>query len=203
MINIILASNNPGKVSEVKKILGQVNHKLTVSSLNDMGITEEIEEPGTSFYQNALIKAEYIAKKYPDQIILADDSGLEVDALAGEPGVYSARYAKETPLYKEDKNFANNQKLLSKLSGLTNRKANFKTVLCLIVPGYDPIFVSGSVNGEILSTYQGKNGFGYDPIFSIDGIESFAEMPSTKKNMISHRYNALDKLSKNPIWQVL
>ncbi len=201
MNKIIFASNNQGKITEIKQMFQQINPELQVYSLVEMNITEEIAEPGVTFHQNALIKAQYIAKKYPSDIILADDSGLEVEALNGEPGVYSARYASESSLYQTDKNKANNEKLLEQLRGITNRKANFKTVLCLIIPKLDPLFVSGKVEGVILENYSGTKGFGYDPIFSHNGTTSFAELDLVDKNQISHRANALRKLKNHEIWK--
>ncbi len=203
MNKIIFASNNQGKINEVKSCLKQLSPMIEVYSLNEMNINEEIAEPGVTFYQNALIKAEYIAKKYPEYIVLADDSGLEVTALNNEPGVYSARYAKEWEDYKTDKNRTNNLKLLKMLEKVENRQAQFKTVMCLIVPNHEPIFVSGLVEGMILNDFVGNGGFGYDPLFSVDGTTSFAQLSLEQKNQISHRAKALENLIKHPIWQEL
>ncbi len=203
MNKIIFASNNQGKIKEVKASLKQLLPNVEVYSLREMNISEEIEEPGVTFYQNALIKAEYIAKKYPEYIVLADDSGLEVKALNNEPGVYSARFAKDWKEYKTDKNLANNLKLLKMLASVLNRQAQFKTVMCLIVPKQEPIFVSGFVIGTILTDFAGTDGFGYDPLFSIDGTTSFAQLSLEQKNQISHRAKALENLIKHPIWQEL
>lgn len=203
MNKIIFASNNQGKIKEVKASLKQLLPNVEVYSLREMNISEEIEEPGVTFYQNALIKAEYIAKKYPEYIVLADDSGLEVKALNNEPGVYSARFAKDWKEYKTDKNLANNLKLLKMLASVLNRQAQFKTVMCLIVPKQEPIFVSGLVEGMILNDFAGTDGFGYDPLFSIDGTTSFAQLSLEQKNQISHRAKALENLIKHPIWQEL
>ncbi len=203
MNKIIFASNNQGKIKEVKACLNQLLPNIEVYSLNEMKITEEIAEPGVTFYQNALIKAEYIATKYPEYIILADDSGLEVEGLNNDPGVYSARYANDWEEYKTDKNLANNLKLLKMLSNVENRQAQFKTVMCLIVPNHEPLFVSGNVAGTILTDFVGTDGFGYDPLFSVDGITSFAQLSLEQKNQISHRAKALENLIKLPIWQEL
>ncbi len=130
MNKIIFASNNQGKIKEVKTALKTLLPTIEVYSLNEMNITEEIAEPGVTFYQNALIKAEYIAQRYSEYIVLADDSGLEVAALNNEPGVYSARYAKDWEEYKADKNLANNLKLLKCYQILKNAKHNLKQ-LCV------------------------------------------------------------------------
>ncbi len=203
MNKIIFASNNQGKIKEVKTALKTLLPTIEVYSLNEMNITEEIAEPGVTFYQNALIKAEYIAQRYSEYIVLADDSGLEVAALNNEPGVYSARYAKDWEEYKADKNLANNLKLLKMLSNIEERQAQFKTVMCLIVPKHEPLFVSGVVAGTILTDFAGTDGFGYDPLFSVDGTTSFAQLTLEQKNQISHRGNALANLIKHPIWQEL
>ncbi len=201
--SIIVATNNQNKVSEIKDILTEILPDITVSTLVEVGVVEDIEEYGTTFHQNALIKAEYIAKKFPRSIIIADDSGLEVTALKKAPGVYSKRYASETELYKTDVDGANNEKLLNELATKDDRSAVFKTVLSIIVPEMEPIFVSGAVEGTILSAKRGENGFGYDPIFTNDGFKSFAEISAEEKNNLSHRANALKKMAKLDVWSKL
>ncbi len=200
---VIMATNNANKLVEVKAVLGQILPNVEVLSLKDVGFEDEIEEYGKSFYQNALIKAEEIAKIHPEKIIIADDSGLEVAALDNAPGVYSARYAQDELLYKEDKDGANNKKLLEALKNATNRSGCFKTVLAIIIPKQEPIFVAGSVEGEILTAPRGENGFGYDPLFTVDNKKSFAELSNSEKNALSHRGNALAAMAKLAVWQEL
>ena len=138
-MRIILASNNKGKIKELKDKLGS---KYEVLSLVDVNITEDIEEFGITFEQNALIKAQYVSKKYPKDLVIADDSGLEVDYLKGNPGVYSARFAEGEEGYEENKDLTNTKKLLRKLDGDDNRNAKFVTVLCVIKPEEKPIFIA-------------------------------------------------------------
>jgi XTP/dITP diphosphohydrolase len=185
MEKIIFATNNKKKLEEVRAALAG---KYDVLSLQDLGFTGDIEETGKTFRENAEIKAKFISEKYKTDCF-ADDSGLEVEALNGAPGVYSARFAGEP---KDD--HANNELLLKKLEGKENRKANFKTVLALIQSG-KTYFFEGNVPGMILKEYHGKSGFGYDPLFLPDGFDkSFAEMSLEEKNKISHRARAVNKL---------
>ncbi len=200
---VIVATNNQNKVLEINKIMKQLLPSVEVLTLKDVNFVEDIEEFGLTFYQNALIKAEHIAKEFPESIVIADDSGLEVDALNGAPGVYSARYAMDESDYVNNKDLANNLKLLKALENESNRAAVFKTVLAIIIPNQEPIFVSGEVNGTILSAMQGENGFGYDPLFTHDGEMSFAMLSQSEKNSLSHRANALKKMAKLKIWQEL
>ena len=158
--------------------------------LSQLGIIEDIPETGETLKENAAIKARYIYNKYKMNCF-ADDTGLEVEALNGAPGVYSARYA------GPNCNFAdNNEKLLLELNDQNNRSARFKTVICLIVEGVE-LFFEGICKGEILRTHQGKDGFGYDPLFKpLNRDVSFAEMSTTEKNKISHRGLAVKELLK-------
>lgn len=187
----IVASNNKGKIKEIKAILNYDN----VVSLEDIGFLEDIEEYGTTFEMNSLIKAQTLSKLYPNDIIIADDSGLCIDALDGEPGVYSARYAMEDPLYKEEKFLACMNKALKNLEGIKNRKAYFVSVICLIKPGKEPMFFRGELHGEIASEIKSGNGFGYDPIFLYEG-NYISLLSDEEKNNISHRKIALEKMRK-------
>ncbi len=189
----ILASNNQGKIEELKSMLG-----IPVKSLNDLGFDIEIEEFGLTFEQNALIKAQAIAKVYPDAIIISDDSGLEVRALDYAPGVYSKRFSGATENVSE----ANNLLMLERMSGVSDRYARFRTTLCVYSDKYDLChFFNGKVEGEIGYEIDGQNGFGYDPIFVYQG-KSFANLTKAEKNTISHRADALKKLVKSGVINV-
>ncbi len=184
-MKIVLATQNAHKIEEMTQILGNTAEVLSLSAFP---LDHELPETGETLRENALEKARYVAQKFGVNC-LADDTGLEVDALNGAPGVYSARYA------GEEKNPAKNmEKLLHELQGQTNRKARFKTVLALILDGREYLF-EGAVEGVILQERQGEKGFGYDPVFLPDGFnQSFAEMDPTQKNEISHRGRALQQL---------
>ncbi|MDR2221607.1 MAG: non-canonical purine NTP diphosphatase [Flavobacteriaceae bacterium] len=184
-MKLIFASNNKNKIKEIKNQLGD---DFEVLSLEDIGCNVDIPETADTIEGNALLKADFIKRHYGFDCF-ADDSGLEVDALDGAPGVYSARYA------GEDKNDeANIDKLLDALEGETNRKANFKTVIALHLHGEQHLF-TGIVDGEILEKRQGVNGFGYDPVFKADGMTvSFAEIDINQKNAVSHRGKAVKQL---------
>jgi len=185
MKKIIFATNNLHKLSEVRALLGSV---FEVVSLKELGFEGDIPETGTTLAENASQKSYYIYERYGLDCF-ADDTGLEVDALDGAPGVYSARYAGEHASYEE-----NVIKLLQELEGKTNRTARFKTVVSLILDGEEFQF-EGRVEGRILTQRSGSSGFGYDPVFQPKGYsESFAEMPSDLKNRISHRGRAMQKL---------
>ncbi len=188
----IVASNNKGKIKEIKAILNYDN----VVSLEDIGFLDDIEEYGTTFEMNSLIKAQTLSKLYPNDIIIADDSGLCIDALGGEPGVYSARYAMEDPLYKEEKFLACMNKALKNLEGKENRKAYFVSVICLIKPGNEPMFFRGELHGSIANEIKSGNGFGYDPIFLYEG-NYISLLSDEEKNNISHRKIALEKMRKS------
>lgn len=184
-MQLIFATHNVNKTKEIRLLLPA---GIELVSLAGLGDNEEIEETADTLAGNALLKARCIAKKYNTNCF-ADDSGLEVEALSGAPGVYSARYA--GPQNNADNNM---QKLLQELNGAQNRKACFKTVIALILNGHEHIF-EGQINGQITLQKQGAQGFGYDPIFMPDGYNiTFAQMDLAKKNLISHRALAVNKL---------
>lgn len=185
-MKLVFATNNRHKLDEVRAILG---NKIEILSLNDIDCHDDIPETADTLEGNALIKARYIHEKFGVDCF-ADDTGLEVEALNGEPGVYSARYA------GEDCNpEANMYKLLQNLTGENNRNAQFRTVIALIINGEEKLF-NGIVKGTISREKMGNAGFGYDPIFIPEGFsESFAQMTSEMKNSISHRYRATNELS--------
>jgi len=184
-MKLIFASHNNYKFNEVKKILPP---HIELLSLTDVDFFTEIEETENTLEGNALLKANTIYKEL-NLNCFADDSGLLVDALNGEPGVYSARYAGSQ---KNDND--NIEKLLAKLTNSTNRKAHFKTVMALVINGNAFLF-EGIIKGAITHEKRGTNGFGYDPIFVPDGYsQTFAEMNAETKNSISHRGIALKKL---------
>ena len=185
MESIVFATNNKNKLQEIQHLLQDIVH---ISSLSDIDFNEDIAETEDTLIGNALLKAHAIYDKY-DCNVFSDDTGLEIDALNGEPGVYSARYA------GEDNNAqANMAKVLEKLEGIENRTARFKTIIALILNGQEYTF-EGVVEGQILNERQGEKGFGYDPIFQPIGFtETFAQLPLTIKNQISHRGLAIKKL---------
>lgn len=185
MNELIFATHNANKAKEVKVLLPH----LKVQSLSEIGFYDEIPETGETLQDNALIKARTIFKA-TGKPCFADDTGLEVEALNGAPGVYSARYA------GEGANSENNMdKLLAELEGKENRKAQFRTVIAYIDNAGREHLFEGSVQGEILKARQGGEGFGYDPIFLPKGeTESFAEMSAVRKNTMSHRGRAMRKL---------
>ena len=184
-LKLVFATNNRHKLEEVSHKIGDHFELLT---LNDIGCTEDIEETGSTFEENAAIKSNYVYNKYHLNCF-GDDSGLVVDALNGEPGVYSARYAGE-----HGNHAANIKKVLAKLDGIENRKARFVTVISLTWEGKEYVF-EGVVNGTIRHETTGTGGFGYDPIFQPDGYDiTFAEMTMAEKNKISHRARAMEKL---------
>ncbi|WP_461206594.1 XTP/dITP diphosphatase [Clostridium sp. DL1XJH146] len=192
MNKLIVASNNQHKIEEIKAILSKFD--LEILSLKEAEIDIDVEENGVTFIENALIKARTIKELYPEFMVLADDSGLMVDALNGEPGVYSARYSGE---HGNDK--ANNNKLLKEISSIKkgDRKARFVSAIALIMDGNITIEVEGYVHGIIIDEEIGQNGFGYDPLFFIpDKNKTFAQMTSDEKNSISHRANALKLLEE-------
>ena len=185
MRRLVFATNNAHKLGEVRSIL---EGSAEVLGLRDIGCTEDIPENGETLEDNAWIKARYVHCKYGIDCF-ADDTGLEIEALGGKPGVRSARYA------GEDCNADNNIiKVLDELKGENNRKARFRTVICLIEDGRDNYF-EGIVEGRIIDEKRGKEGFGYDPVFIPDGFtETFAEMSFDAKNNISHRGRAIASL---------
>jgi XTP/dITP diphosphohydrolase len=185
---IVFASNNQHKLEEIRAILGD---KFEIRSLEDIGCNSDIPETSGTLEGNALQKAEFV-KKFYGYDCFADDTGLECDALGGEPGVLSARYAGGDGHDSE----ANMQKLLGNLKGKDNRSAQFRTVIALIYNDKTYYF-DGTVRGRIIDEKKGNGGFGYDPIFVPDGYDkTFAELGSDVKNTISHRALAVDKLAK-------
>lgn len=184
-MELVFATNNKHKLEELQAILGD---QFKLLSLQDIGCYEEIPEEQETLEGNASQKAFFVFEKYGYNCF-ADDTGLEIDALNGEPGVYSARYASE-----EKSAEANMEKVLEQLAKINSRNARFRTVISLIIEGDEKQF-EGIVEGEILKIKRGDSGFGYDPIFQPKGFQlSFAEMPLSEKNKISHRGRAVQKL---------
>lgn len=187
MKKFVFATNNAHKLEEVSAIL---KDKVELLSMKDINCTVDIPETADTLEGNALIKARFIFKNYHSNCF-ADDTGLEVEALDGAPGVYSARYAGDA-----HNSEANMKKLLHDLEGAENRKAQFRTVFALIIDGKEHLF-EGIVKGEIIRHRRGNSGFGYDPIFVPEGYtQTFAEMGNELKNKISHRALATNKLCK-------
>lgn len=186
MKSLIFATNNKHKIEEAVQIL---HGKYKLISLSELGLTEDIPETEPTLEGNASLKAWYVYKKFNTDCF-ADDTGLEVDALNGEPGVYSARYAGDT----HDFNL-NTSKLLANLEGQSNRKARFRTVVSLIIGGVETRF-EGILEGIIINERKGNHGFGYDPVFIPDGYsQTIAEMHPDLKNKISHRALAMQKMA--------
>ena len=186
-MKIVFATHNKNKLKEVQSMLPD---SITLLSLDTIECFDEIPETAETLEGNAILKANYITEKYGYDCF-ADDTGLEVEALDGAPGVYSARYAGQ----ENDAN-ANVQKLLRAMHGYTDRNAQFRTVIALNLKGKLYLF-EGVCKGEIIKNPQGENGFGYDPIFKPEGFDrSFAEMSLTEKNSVSHRALAINKLVK-------
>ena len=199
-MKIVFATNNKHKLDEIRNILGE---QFEVLSLNDIDCHDDIPETGITLEENARQKAEYIYNKYHCNVF-ADDTGLEVEALGGEPGVYSARYAAvKNPEAESHDSEANMTTLLQELEGKDNRKARFRTVISLMLTPHSslptplsPLF-EGIVEGEIIPERRGGEGFGYDPIFQPEGYDkTFAELGNEIKNTISHRARAVAKLAK-------
>lgn len=185
MKELVIASNNSHKIEEIKAILPK---SFTLLSLKDIGLFDDIPETADTFDGNAILKAEYVKHKTTYDCF-ADDSGLEVEALNGAPGVYSARYGG-----KHGNHALNNEKLLKELAGVENRKAQFRSVIALIYKGNTHIF-EGIVKGKIIHELTGQEGFGYDPLFMPYGYDqTFAEMDMALKNTISHRGRAVKKM---------
>lgn len=185
MKTFVFATNNAHKLDEVSAIVGK---DIQIQSLKAIGCHDDIPETADTLEGNALLKARYVFERYHTDCF-ADDTGLEVEALGGAPGVYSARYAGEG-----HNSEANVRKLLQALQGVENRKAQFRTVFALIINGEEHLF-EGIVKGRIIAEKRGMSGFGYDPVFVPEGHEeTFAEMPSELKNQISHRAVATRKL---------
>lgn len=185
-MDLVFATHNTNKLKEIQTLLK--NTQFNIKSLEQIGCTEDIPETGNTLEENALIKARYVYKKYNINCF-SDDTGLEIDALNGEPGVYSARYAGDNCNADENIN-----KVLQRLADVSNRTGRFKTLIALIINGKEYIF-EGKVEGEIALIRHGEKGFGYDPIFKANGYPiTFAEMSLEEKNKISHRGKATEKL---------
>jgi XTP/dITP diphosphohydrolase len=186
---VIIATKNEGKAREFESLFAQKGYE--VKTLLDFPDSPDVEETGTTFEENAILKAEAISKEY-HQVVISDDSGLIVDALDGRPGVYSARYA------GEDKNDeANTNKVLRELEGVpeANRTARFYCALAVASPNQETIIVSGTIEGYITEQPIGENGFGYDPIFYVKELgKTTAELTKEEKNKMSHRAKALKAL---------
>ncbi|MDT0689872.1 non-canonical purine NTP diphosphatase [Salegentibacter sp. F188] len=184
-MKLVFATHNQNKLKEIKALLPE---SIELLSLNDINCVEDIPETADTIEGNALLKAEYVKENYGYDCF-ADDTGIEVEALEGKPGVFSARYAGE-----EKNDEANIQKLLTNLKEKKNRRAQFKTVIALCLEDNKDIF-TGICKGRVLEEKRGTNGFGYDPVFKPEGEElSFAEMAMGKKAAISHRGKAFKKL---------
>ena len=185
MKKLFFATNNAHKLEEIRAILGD---EIEILSLKDIHCDADIPETADTLEGNAALKAEYVYRNY-GMDCFADDTGLEVEALGGAPGVYSARYAGSS-----HDSEANMKKLLAELNGVTNRKAQFRTAICLIEKGEKHLF-EGIVKGAIIEARRGNSGFGYDPVFVPEGYaETFAEMGNDEKNKISHRARAVQQL---------
>jgi XTP/dITP diphosphohydrolase len=185
MRTLVFATNNKHKLHEVREMLDGV---VEIKSLDEMGLAGDIPETADTLQGNALLKAQWVWQR-THLDCFADDTGLEVNALGGAPGIYSARYA--GPQCNFDDNV---DKLLSAMEGKTDRRADFRTVICLLEGG-EPTYFEGRVDGVILTERYGQEGFGYDPVFMPDRFAvSFAEMPLEVKNQISHRGLAVAKL---------
>ncbi len=186
-MDVVLASNNKNKIKEIKPILK--NMKIRCFSLTEAGLNISIRETGETLKENAAIKARAVRKYIKDKIIIADDTGLEVDYLAGAPGVYSARFAGPKCSYLH-----NNIKLLKLMKDVPKkeRKAVFKTVIYIIFPNGSEKSVTGTVKGYIAEKMAGNNGFGYDPVFYVPELKrTYAELSLLQKNRISHRMKAI------------
>lgn len=184
-MNLVFATNNPNKAKEIQHLIGDM---YTIKTLSEIGCDEDIVEDGRTLHENALLKSRFVSKKFLTDCF-ADDTGLLVEVLNGEPGVYSARYA------GEQKNADDNMDLLLKnLSGISNRNASFITVISLIYNGQE-YFFEGELKGKIATEKKGSNGFGYDPVFIPNGSnKTLAEFTLEEKNRISHRALAFNKL---------
>lgn len=189
MKQIVFATNNAHKLKEVREILGDTG--IVVLSLEEIGCNDDIPETADTLDGNALIKAQWVKQHYGYDCF-ADDTGLEVDALGGAPGVYSARYA--GPGHDSVANVA---LLLGNMEGMEDRKARFRTVIALIIGNGEPVLFNGIVEGCITHERHGESGFGYDPVFRPEGeMRTFAQMSDGEKNAISHRGRAVKKLAE-------
>lgn len=184
-MKLVFATHNQGKLKEVQQITGNTYQLL---SLTDIGFTDDIPEPYPTLWENALEKARTIYRSFGLNCF-AEDTGLEIDALNGEPGVFTARYAGEHKSPDDNINL-----VLQKLQNISNRSARFRTVFALILNGQEYLF-EGIANGTITQQRQGEGGFGYDPVFMPDGYtQTFAQLPAAVKNSISHRAKAMNLL---------
>lgn len=184
-ISLCLATRNAHKAEELQSFLGD---DYAVKTLEDLGCYEDIEETGNTFLENSLVKARFVFEKY-GMDVLADDSGLEVNALNGRPGVYSARYAGEP-----SDATANNRKLIRELEGATDRTARFRTVITLILNGQEYTF-EGEIPGRIKETFGGEEGFGYNPVFIPEGFDiTFHQMSFEQRSRLNHRGRAMEKV---------
>ena len=189
MRKIVFATGNQGKLREVKKILADLN--VDIVSMKEEGIQIDVDENGTTFAENAQIKATAIGA-HTDAIVLADDSGLVIDALNGEPGIYSARYLGEDTSYR-----IKNQNLIDRLEGVPDEKrtARFVCAIAAALPDDTVLHTEGTIEGIIGYEERGENGFGYDPIFYVPKLgKTTAELTDDEKNAISHRGSALEKM---------
>ena len=197
MTQIVLASRNQNKKRELQELLSEFLPDIEVLSLDDVGITGEIEENGSSFEENALIKAQAAARS--GFIGVGDDSGLVVDSLNGEPGIYSARYALIKGYGTEHDDRLNNRILLQNMEDKKDRNARFVCAIACVFPGdgEEPIRVTGMCEGQILYETRGQSGFGYDPLFYIPSLDkTFAQLSAEEKNRISHRGRAVRAFAK-------
>lgn len=186
---LIIASNNRHKIEEISEILSGTG--INLFSLKDFSAFPDPEETGTTLFENSLIKAKAVSEKFGKPAI-ADDTGLFVNALNGEPGVYSARYSGDNATYE-----SNCKKLLKELQTYTDRSAEFRSVICLYINDSEKYFFEGIVKGNIINEKLGNNGFGYDPLFVPANMnKTFAELTEDEKNKISHRSLALQKLKE-------
>ena len=184
-MELVFATNNKHKIREISDLL---DDHFKILGLSDVNITGDIPEDAETLAENALFKAKYVHDR-TGMNVFADDTGLEVDALGGAPGVYSARYSGEGRSFDD-----NITKLLGEMEGAENRLARFRTVIALILDGSEYLF-EGTVEGEITRERRGNGGFGYDPVFLAEGYDlTFAEIPLAEKNKISHRARAMRKL---------
>ncbi len=182
---VVVASKNPDKIREVEAVLARMEHPWEI--VRGLG-WPDVDETELTLEGNAVLKA-YAVAEATELPALADDTGLEVDALDGRPGVFSARFAGPEATYDQNVN-----RLLGDLGGVADRSARFRTAIAFIVPGCDPIVVEGVVEGTITDERRGEGGFGYDPVFAVGG-RTYAEMSDDEKNQISHRARALQALA--------
>ncbi|GGH99647.1 XTP/dITP diphosphatase [Mammaliicoccus vitulinus] len=188
MNEIIVASNNKGKINDFKAIFPKAN----VIGISEIDPDFDVDETGTTFEENAVLKAESASKQL-NKIVIADDSGLSVKALNGEPGIYSARYAGEQ---KNDQDNIN--KLLNNLKSVEDREAEFVCAIAVSEPGKDTLTYIGKAQGEIIDEQRGENGFGYDPIFFVPSLDrTMAELTAAEKSAISHRGNAIKLMNED------